>query len=125
MDPELFSHDSKRVAEVLGMTAATAVEKKSVEWFVKLNSPEVSSETQQDFDAWLQKDRIHQMAYERVETVWKNMDAYAESPLIEQVAEEARAEREKRDLVADNSFPGLIKGVWRNLVQALRARFMR
>lgn len=46
------------------------LENQAIEWLVKLNSPQLSTEDEQAFQQWLRQSPAHQLAYIRAEQLW-------------------------------------------------------
>lgn len=54
------------------------LERQAAEWFTRLHSGEVDSDTRDRFEAWLHGDRAHKIAYREFEQVYRDLDFVAE-----------------------------------------------
>ena len=55
----------------------------AIEWFVRLNSGETREIDTKYFDSWLATSDAHRMAFERVESIWQEMDSLKTIPFPE------------------------------------------
>ena len=68
----------------------TPVEQQAQEWFVRLNSNDVTATERAEFQSWLQADAMHCRAYEDLEALWEITGKFANSREITSARKQIR-----------------------------------